>query len=135
MIGKLLKGVFGFFSSPVAGQVIGAVDRLNYSAQERGQDDQKYTGQAMQSQFAAPIARTSWDVLIDVVSRLPRPYITFWLVGGFSGWWQLPNPESVHPFWLNIFYLVITFWFGGRALFKDLPKAVGAIMQAWKGRG
>ena len=133
MIGKIIKGVFGFFSLPTAGQVVGALDRAHLSKQEAAEMDTQYTGGAMQSQFAPPAARTGWDVFIDVVSRVPRPYITFWLVGGFSGWWDLPNPDSVHPFWLNMFYLVITFWFGGRALFKDLPKAVVAMMKIRKG--
>lgn len=134
MIGAIFRAVTGFFSLPVAGQVIRSLDNAVLSKQEAAQMDTDYTTQAQRAQSSpAGDHNSGWDILIDVISRLPRPYITFWLVGGFSGWWSLPDPSGVHPFWLNVFYLVITFWFGGRTLFRDLPKAVSLMMRAWKG--
>jgi hypothetical protein len=67
----------------------------------------------------------SWfDILVDAFSRLMRPGMTTWIIGGFVGWWPLPKVDEVSEYWQNIFLLIITFWFGGRAILRDLPAAV-----------
>ena len=70
---------------------------------------------------------TWFDVLVDGLNRLVRPWITVWLFGGLVGWWTLPSPGQVDPFFLNAFYTILVFWFGGRAVLKDLPKALSII--------
>ncbi|HLB49831.1 MAG TPA: hypothetical protein VJL59_22670 [Anaerolineales bacterium] len=66
----------------------------------------------------------SFNVLVDCSNRLVRPGVTLWIIGGFIGWWPLPKTDEISEFWQNTFWLVMTFWFGGRALLKDLPAAV-----------
>jgi hypothetical protein len=65
--------------------------------------------------------------LVDALNRLVRPGVTGWLLGGFIGYWKLPEPGAIDPYWQSAFYLVLTFWFGGRMLLKDLPAAIKAI--------
>jgi len=67
---------------------------------------------------------TWFDVLIDGINRAIRPGVTIWIIGGLIGWWALPAPGTIDPFFLKIFWTIIGFWFGGRAVLKDLPKAV-----------
>lgn len=61
------------------------------------------------------------NVLVDGINRLVRPGVTLGLFGGIAGWWQLPRVGDIDPVILDASYTVLIFWFGGRALFKDLP--------------
>lgn len=70
----------------------------------------------------------SWfDILIDGLNRSVRPFITFWVMGVLFGWWAAPNTASIDPIILNIIWTVITFWFGSRVIFKDVPNAMMAF--------
>jgi len=64
------------------------------------------------------------DIVIDGLNRLVRPIITYWVVGGLMGLWELPQVNTVDPLMMNIVWTVITFWFGSRVIFKDIPKAL-----------
>lgn len=101
-------------------------DEAFHTEQERAEKDVQDTAdaRAMTTQSYG----TWFDVLIDGWSRAVRPGVTTWLIGGWIGWWTFPKPESVDPFWQQTTLLVLTFWFGGRALLKDLPSAVAAIL-------
>lgn len=66
--------------------------------------------------------------LVDAFNRVIRPGVTIWLIGGFSGWWKLPDIGTIDPVWFTIFTIVITFWFGGRMLMQDAPKMIAAII-------
>lgn len=118
--------IFGGDVVKTAGQVF---DDLNYSNQEQAQDDLTETNSARQ--FAAPGESHNgiFNDLVDAYNRLIRPAITTWLIGGFSGWWKLPSPSFIDPFWLQVFLIVVTFWFGGRVLLKDLPAVFQALMK------
>lgn len=117
--------VIGFFAGSGGGKIVDAADKLHYSAQERGEDDVKDTTEARA--MTAPSHGSWFDVLVDGFSRLVRPGVTLWLVGGFIGWWTLPRIETISEYWQNIFMIVLTFWFGGRAILKDLPGAIAAM--------
>lgn len=95
------------------------------TGQERGERDAKDLESARAMQLHTH--GTLFDVVIDGMSRLVRPGVTLWLVGGFVGWWALPDTDRISQFWLNTFTIVLTFWFGGRAILKDLPSAIRAM--------
>ena len=67
------------------------------------------------------------DALVNGINRLIRPTVTIGLLGGLYGWWALPEPGLVDPMYWRYTEIVIVFWFGGRALFKDLPAAIKYI--------
>lgn len=99
------------------------LDEAIYTKEEKVADDQRDLEGARA--FAGPSGDPGLvNQLVDGANRLVRPGVTLWLVGGFIGWWRLPAADLIDPFWQNLFMLVITFWFGGRALLKDLPAAV-----------
>lgn len=102
-------------------KVVDLADKAVDTAQERGERDAAdlESARAMQPQSHG----TLFDALVDGLNRLVRPGVTFWLVGGFIGWWPLPDTSRVSEYWLTTFTIVLTFWFGGRALLKDLPAA------------
>lgn len=68
--------------------------------------------------------RTWFDSLVDGLNRLIRPGVTVGLFGGVFGWWKLPKVEDVDPIVLAWTGTVFLFWFGGRAIFKDLPGVI-----------
>lgn len=123
---SIVSSVLGFFTGNDAGKVVESVekviDKSTYTQQERSQDDQKDLESARLSQ--APSHDSWFDVLVDGIARLIRPGVTIWLIGGFVGIWKLPDPGATDPYWQNVFLLVITFWFGGRTILKDLPEAI-----------
>lgn len=67
---------------------------------------------------------TMFDSFVNGVNRLIRPGVTIWLLGGLGGLWALPAPGTVDPVILKWIDIVLVFWFGGRALFKDLPACI-----------
>jgi hypothetical protein len=123
---KFWKSVIGFFTGNSGGKIIDVADKLHHSAQERAEGD----AADLKDARAMPMlsgGETWFDVLVNACNRAVRPGITLWLVGGFVGWWQLPPPDDIDPFWQQAFLIVLTFWFGGRMLLKDLPAAIRAI--------
>ena len=99
------------------------LDEAIDTPQERSERDT--TDLAKAREMALPSSHGSrFDILVDGFSRLVRPGVTLWLLGGFTGWWNLPKPGVVEPYWENVFMIVLTFWFGGRAILKDLPAAI-----------
>lgn len=113
--------LFGGSSGGNVGKVAEVVDDAIHTEQERTETDQKDLSEAR------GMLSTACNGFVDGVNRCIRPGVTVWLIGGMSGWWKLPAPGEVDDFWLNTFYLVLTFWFGGRAILKDLPAAIKAI--------
>lgn len=88
-------------------------------AEQNAGDESQNSARAM----ALPTHGTWFDSLVDGLNRMTRPAITYWIVGGLAGFWRLPSLGSVDPIMMNIVWTVITFWFGSRMLFKDLPAA------------
>ena len=114
-----------FSSGKVIEKAADLADKAFHTEQEKVETDQKDLSDARAMQL---VSHSSWfDVLVDGLNRLIRPGITVWLVGGFVGLWKLPQHSAIDPFWQNVFMLVLTFWFGGRALLKDLPAAIRAM--------
>lgn len=124
---NLLTSIFGFFTGKSGEKIVDMADDAVFTDQEK---DASWSKNAFtDTQFTANnLNNTS----IDIVNRWIRPGITIWLIGGFSGWWKLPDVDQIDPVWFQIFMIVITFWFGGRVLLKDLPQAVGAILKMRK---
>lgn len=98
------------------------LDKAVDTQQERSERDSADLREARE--MAAPSHGSWFDVLVDGCSRLVRPGVTLWLVGGFTGWWALPRVETISEYWQNVFMIILTFWFGGRAILKDLPGAI-----------
>lgn len=89
---------------------------------------------AVLAQFAAEFAqrppKTWWDSLVDGLNRLPRPLITFGVIGLFvwAGWDPVTFTETMEALgfvpdelWI-ILLTIITFWFGSRLVAQDLNK-------------
>lgn len=109
--------VLGLFTGKTIEKAVDMADDAIFTSQEKAVADGKFT------------ASTLNDTSVDIVNRWIRPGITIWLAGGLSGCWRLPDTSTVDPVWFQFFTIVITFWFGGRVLLKDLPAAVGAILK------
>lgn len=120
-----LKAVGGFFTGGGGGKIIDAADELYLSDEERQTIDQKDLASARNMQSAS--GGTGFDILVDCMARLVRPSITLWLMGGLIGWWTFPPIESVSQFHQSLIYLCFTFWFGGRAITKDIPAFLKAL--------
>lgn len=123
--------MFGWIKSLFTGDTVKAVaqvaDEAYFSGEEKAGADRAETNDARA--FAGTSHNTWFDALVDGINRLIRPGITIWLVLGISGRITLPDPGRVDPFWLQAFLIVLTFWFGGRVLLKDLPIAIAKVME------
>lgn len=119
----LSKAATWLFGSGGAATVATAVDKAVYTREERAADDAKDLESA---RAFADVSNQPGLVnqVVDAANRLVRPGVTLWLAGGFIGWWKMPDAGSIDPYWQNVFMLVLTFWFGGRALLRDLPAAI-----------
>jgi len=118
-------GAMRFFTGGTGGKIIDAADKLHYSAEERQTTDQKDLASARQMQSQA--GNTGFDVLVNCIARLVRPFITFWLMGGLIGWWDFRPIDRISQFHQSLIYLCFTFWFGGRAITKDIPAFLKAL--------
>ena len=118
---SLWTGLLSLFTGKTVEKLTDMADDAVFTSQEKAVEDTKFT------------ALTLNNTSVDIVNRWIRPAITIWLLGGLSGCWTLPNTSTVDPVWFQIFMIVITFWFGGRVLLKDLPNAVAAILKMRKG--
>jgi len=109
-----------------ADKALDVADKAFHTEQERSQEDAKDLESARQ--FAGVSNQPGLiNQLVDSANRLIRPGVTLWLIGGFIGWWTLPQHEAISEYWQNVFMIVLTFWFGGRAILKDLPAAIKLI--------
>jgi len=68
--------------------------------------------------------RTKFDSFVDGINRLIRPGVTIFLFTGIAGFHELPKVGEVDPIILAWTGTVFLFWFGGRAIFKDLPGVI-----------
>jgi len=121
----LLTKVAGFLfgGSAASEKVLDIADKAIDTSQERSERDAADLESARQ--FAGISNQPGLiNQLVDSANRLIRPGVTLWLIGGFIGWWTLPHSDAIPEYWQNIFMIVLTFWFGGRAILKDLPAAI-----------
>ena len=132
------KAILDFFTGGTGDKVVTVADEAFYSQQERAADDKEDLANARAMQTAPmnyagqPPFVALVNVLVDAVSRAIRPGVTLWLIGGFSGLWELPQPDTIDPYWMAIFQLVITFWFSGRVILKDIPTMLAAFRKLRK---
>jgi len=126
-----LAKLFGWFigGGKTVEKVTEIADEAFHTEQEKAGEtaaavdvDQKDLASARSMQL--PVHGTWFDSLIDGWSRAIRPGITTFLIGGWIGWWAFPEAGLIDQFWQSVSILVLTFWFGGRALLKDLPAAI-----------
>lgn len=116
-----------FGGGEVVGGIVKAADKLHFSQQEKADADLQETNDARA--FAAPGEGAGYfNDIVNAFNRIPRPFITAWLVGGFAGWWPLPEPDAIDPRWWMVFMIVLTFWFGGRMPVKDAPAMISAFL-------
>lgn len=97
--------------------------------------EEQTAGDASQNSARAmtlPGHASGWDVLVDGLNRMVRPVTTYWILGGLSGFWPLPRLGDIDPMMGNIVWTVITFWFGSRMLFKDMPNAYALVRRLVK---
>lgn len=92
--------------------------------------------QAAAAAFAAPgVHNTSFDALVDGINRLVRPTVAIAVIGSWFGWWRLPAIDTLTAAQQQITWLIVTFYFGGRALTKDVPQAVAFLWNTIKKGG
>ncbi len=72
--------------------------------------------------------------LVDVVNHVIRPAGLIWIAGGLMHKWNLPKVAEVDPALWRVFLIMITFFYGGRTLVKDILPGVKNIIASWKGR-
>lgn len=108
-----------------AGSIMGAIDKAILSKQERFEMD----AEDMKSvrSMLGTAGPGFFNQAVDAISRSVRPVVTYGLVGGLFDWWELPDMNGVDPFYQTLIYLVFTFWFGGRAIMKDVPMMLATI--------
>lgn len=115
-----LSTIFG--NGRAVEKIADVTDKAFHTEQERAEADAHDLTSARAMQISTH--GTWFDVVVDGISRLVRPGVTVWIIGGFVGWWPLPRIETISEFWQNVFMVVLTFWFGGRAILKDIPQAI-----------
>ena len=67
------------------------------------------------------------DALVNGINRLIRPWVTITVIGSLFGYWDLPPPQNVAPEYWVMIQVILGFWFGGRLITKDMPKALSLL--------
>lgn len=118
----LVKGLFS--SGKVVEKGMDLADEAFHTEQEKAEQDGKDTAVAANIPMAT---HNSWfDVLVDGLNRLIRPAFAFWSFGVLAGWWG-ERIKEVSPEAMSIIMLVVTFYFAGRAILKDLPSIIKSL--------
>ena len=119
VVGEVSDAVDKWSPSPTTKHAMATENAALSIADQQAGDASQNSARAM-----TQVAHDSWfDVAVDGLSRLVRPILTYWVIGGLVGLWPLPTLCNVDPIMMNIVWTVITFWFGSRTVFKDLPAA------------
>lgn len=121
-----LKSVGAFFTGggKTAEKATEMIDEAFHTEQERNEQDSKDTADSRAMQFAS---HSSWfDVLVDGLNRLVRPAFAFWSFGVLVGWWG-EKIKDISPEAMNLILIICTFYFGGRAILKDLPGVIKTL--------
>lgn len=127
-IGTGFKWFFG--GNPAGGvsssTVVDKLDEVHFSEEEKAGADAADLANARAFQ-SGPAGPGFFNQFVDAWSRSIRPGVTTWLFGGWAQWWELPSTEAIDPFWQTVTYVVLTFWFGGRVVMKDVPKMLTSL--------
>lgn len=114
-----IKGLFS--SGKVVEKGMELADEAFHTEQERTEQDAKDTSDSRSMQFAS---HESWfDILVDGLNRMVRPAFAFWSFGVLVGWWG-EKIKEISPEAMNLILIIVTFYFGGRAILKDLPGVI-----------
>ncbi len=134
LIGFLFKVVPTLFGSSSNGKGIvnsisNIVDRFVPSAktrQENSEQDKKAIAESQDNARSMEFkSHDSWfDIFVDGINRLIRPVITIGVISIIFGWVEQPDLNNIHPVILEVALIVISFWFGGRFVVKDLMPAI-----------
>lgn len=133
-IGAVVGGLFGGNNKGgVVGAVNDTVERWKPSKVKRHEmaiENQTAGDDSQADARAMKLHRTDHDnvvisfynAVIDGLNRLVRPVFTFWVFGLLVGILEPPATWVTWPPMLwNIVWTIVTFWFGSRLLFKDVP--------------
>lgn len=129
MIGKLISGGVQGIGNAVA-EVVGTIWGSASEREAAVHDEQMAVLTQFAAEFAGRPPKTKWDSFVDGLNRLPRPLITFGVIGLFAwaAWSPITFIETMQalalvPDQLWIMLLtIIAFWFGGRFINRDLRK-------------
>lgn len=117
-----IKGLFS--SGKVVEKGMELADEAFHTGQERSEQDAKDTADSRNMQFAT---HDSWfDILVDGLNRMVRPAFAFWSFGVLVGWWG-EKIKEISPEAMNLILIIVTFYFGGRAILKDLPGVIKTL--------
>jgi hypothetical protein len=115
----------------IGGSILGGADKLTQTIfgsatgrEEASHREQMTVMQQFMAEFGPRENRTKWDSLVDGLNRLPRPVITFGVVGLFA--YCMVDPEGFAAAMVALALMpeygwammatVIVFWFGGKFL-------------------
>ncbi len=115
-----------FFGGGGAETIAKTVDKATYTAEEKAKDDVTDLASARQFYGAANMPGLL-NQLVDGANRLIRPWVTIELFARWFGYKPFPKLEGIDPFWVTITMIVLTFWFGGRTLVRDIPAMVKTL--------
>lgn len=126
-LGKLGGMLFGSSDKGLVSDVSDAVDRWSPSETSRHKmalEDMKAGDSSQESAREMKLrgGSTWFDSLVDGLNRLVRPVMTFWVFGILTGMLGIPTHlYNIPPMLWNIVWTIVTFWFGSRLVFKDVP--------------
>jgi hypothetical protein len=121
-----------FFSRNSSGQsgidtVANLADKAVYTKQEKAEDDAADLASA-RAFTPAPSHNTWFDALIDGWHRAIRPTVATWCILQLFGAIAPPKHlANIPPEIWSIIMLVLSFYFGGRVLLRDLPAAIQSL--------
>jgi hypothetical protein len=130
-LGTFLGKIVGGASAPAVSEIGNIVER--YAPGLEGKDkiakeilDRVTAGQDAARASDVPMASgLRWaDALVNGINRLIRPAVTILLLGPWFGWIHEPSMDTMRPENAEFVRLILTFWFGGRFLTKDIPQAL-----------
>lgn len=139
MLGKLkglLVGGGVEAATKVGNGVANIVERWVPGAEKKHQIDSEQENQAQASTASArahdaPMQGNSWfDTLVNGINRLVRPGVTIYLLLALDGRLVEIKVDHLDPMVLHWVTIVLTFWFGGRTLVKDLPAAIAYLRRS-----
>jgi hypothetical protein len=130
-LGGLIGKIFGGAGSVVSTVASASGDLVNKVGDVASAMVKDPGDLASARQFAAPGAGGGWfRSFVDSVNCAIRPGIVIYLMGLIAGWWTGPDLTRIDPTYKLWFEYVMTFYFGQRALMKDLPTMVAAFRAA-----
>ena len=129
-LGSIFFG--GSSDKGIVEQAADTVERFNPGAvkqHEMSIEDQKAGDDSQRNaqQLVLQTGGDNWfDIIVNGLNRLVRPVITYWVVLVLFGLVTVPSDYwgKIPDMMWNIIWTVITFWFGARAVFKDIPSAI-----------